>query len=155
MCWFGEIIWCVKKEHKIEWKMVWRRNESILNSQKGKEMRQWTYKNKSCTYIRYVSGRYIWNSWTKGKLGNSGGIKDFGGPYKETVICELLIVIHSFLPCFKMSMSTTELRATKYCEESVKSEPEKEQKHNEDSYEEDKRDFTRLKFVSIKSSLAI
>ena len=53
------------------------------------------------------------------------------------------------LPCFKMS---------KYCEESVKSEPEQgpklkrlksvsylgsEKKHDEDSYEEDKRDFTK------------
>jgi len=51
---------------------------------KEEETRQWTYKNKSCTYIRYISGRYIQNSWIKGKLGNSGGIKDFGGAYKET-----------------------------------------------------------------------
>jgi len=51
---------------------------------KEEEMRQWTYKNKSCTYIRYISGRYIQNSWIKGKLENSGGIKDFWGAYKET-----------------------------------------------------------------------
>jgi len=51
---------------------------------KEEEMRQWTYKNKSYTYIRYISGRYIRNSWIKGKLKNSGGIKDFGGAYKET-----------------------------------------------------------------------
>jgi hypothetical protein len=40
-------------------------------------------------------------------------------------------------------MSMMELCATKYCEESVKSEPEQEKKHDEDSYEEDKRDFRK------------
>lgn len=55
---------------------------------KEEEMRQWTYKNKSCTYIRYISGRYIQNSWIKDKLENSWGIKDFGGAYKETSLCE-------------------------------------------------------------------